>query len=46
MRAVIVEYRDKNGALEWKRSYAGWEGKDIYFLNKACGYEKYRERAV
>lgn len=40
-----VEYRDSaRGA--WKRSAMPWTFEDVAYLNRTCGYEKYRVARV
>jgi hypothetical protein len=45
MANTIVEFRAKRDS-PWQRSYMPWTGADVRFFNKACGYEKYRERYI
>jgi len=41
MRGTRVQYRDSPYG-EWKPSYAGHDYTTTEFLNKVCGYTKYR----
>jgi hypothetical protein len=42
---LTIQYRhSKHGA--WKTSAMPWSFEDVAYLNRACGYEKYRVARV